>query len=663
MRGQIRIATIAAGLIAIAASALLSMRGDVFAAESESQLVVSPIAPHSGERIEIQYRPTVSSFGQAKRLVLRGRLRTAQNAMYSAGTIIKPLANLYRSEDGVFRGGFVLPDSVVYVAMVVEDSLANSVDDRDGRLWTVLVHGLDGKPTLDALSQRQNDYMGRSWEEAYTAAKLNVQLHPQYFVVWTSLEFFERALLGDAAADSLASSRRAMIDRLIRGDSSDAHTPTTELSAIVWRSYVNHDSSAFHYWYDRLRREAPHDPQVAQMATLRLAERYRSTAPRTLLDSLENLWAEVAPVYGPGALIISTGEQVARKLGDGKAYLRWVARESGQDSLFRTGVSLASFGPTREEGMGRIRAALRQSANDFVSERPLTLNETEYGRVLTDRRRELLAALGEALIAANKSREGLDTLSIAVRDGWNLQLLKSVASQELMLGDTTAAITVEAKIVVDPRTSRAHVDSISRLAVARLGATRWAEARANGRAQMVREVMNRALLRSVPGDPTVVNAAAEVQHLKVLTAGHPSVVVYWSRHCGAALEALPTIDLVGQALRDQGIAAYLIVDESPSAETAKFFGEHKVGMPVLYDSRRQVSSALRSFGTPAYYVLDGQGRIRFNQVEEVNDVLLQVAAIEADQGLTAAHPIRLNGVQGASRTGRRLRNEHQEITR
>lgn len=630
MNSLIRIATLAAGLFAIAAAAMLSMRGNVHAAENESQLVISPGAPHARERIQIRYRPDIASFARAKRLVLRGRLRTPQNAMYSGGTTVRTLANLDRAEDGVFRGGFILPDSVVYVAMVVEDSLATTVDDRNGRLWTVLVHGLDGKPTLDAVTQRQNDFMGRSWEEAYAAAKLNVELHPQYVVVWTALEFFERALLGDIAADSLAQSRHAMIDHLIRRDSSVAHTPSSELSAIVWRSYGNHDSSAFNYWYDRLRREAPHDPQVAQMATLRLAERYRRTAPQTLLDSLERLWAQVAPVYGPGVLLINTGEQVARKLGDGNSYLRWVDRESGQDSLFRTGVSLASFAPTRQEGMHRIRAALRQSAQDFASERPLPLNETEYRRVLADRRRELLAALGEALIADKKLREGLDTLSIAVKDGWNLQLLKSVVSQQLMLGDTNAALTTEARIVVDPRTSRAHADSVSRLALARLGPAQWAEILANAQKEMVREVMNGAQLRSVPGDPSVVNAAGEVKHLKALTAGRPSVVVYWSRHCGAALEALSAIDSVGQALHERGTAAYLIVDESPSAETAKFFREHKIGMPVLYDSKRELASALRNFGTPAYYVLDEQGRIRFNQVNEVNDVLLQVAAIEAE---------------------------------
>ncbi|MFN2602680.1 MAG: TlpA disulfide reductase family protein [Gemmatimonadaceae bacterium] len=629
MRSRIRTATIAVAFLTIAA-AVLAMRAVGFARENESRLVVSPIAPRVGEHIKIQYRPDVASFERAKRLILRGRLRTPQNAMYSSGTTVKTLAILDRGDDGVFRGGFVLPDSVVYVAMVVEDSLATVVDDRNGLLWAVSVHDVDGKPTLDALTQRQNDFMGRSWEEAYSAAKLNAQLHPQYVVVWNNLEFFERALLGDAAADSLAADRRAMIDLLIRGDSSAAQTPSTELSAIVWRSYVKHDSTAFKYWYDRLRREAPHDPQVAQMATVRLARQFQTTAPQTLLDSLERLWATVAPVSGPGNMIISTGRQVARNLGDDKAFLRWVERGSGEDSLFRTGVALASFAPTRENGMDRIRAALRQSPNDFAADRPLTLNNTEYRRVLADRRRELLAALGEALIAAHKPREGLDTLSLAVSDGWNVQLLRRVASQQMMLGDTSGALAVEAKISVDPRTSRAHVDSISRLAVARLGPNPWADARANAQKQMVREVMNDAQQRNIPGDPTVVNTAREVQHLKSLTAGHPSVVVYWSRHCGAALEALPTIDSVGQSLHRRGIAAYLIADEPPSAETAKFFREHMIKMPILYDSRMEVSSALRNFGTPAYYVLDEQGRIRFDQVDEVNDLLLQVAVIDAE---------------------------------
>jgi hypothetical protein len=627
--GRIRFAAIAAGLIVVAALAVFSTRGEIVAGESESQLVVSPATPHAGDRIEIEYRPAVLAFKDASHLVLRGRLRTPQGAMYRGATV-KRLGSLSRGADGVFRGAFVLPDSVVYVAMAVEDSSATTVDTRDGRVWTIMVHGPDGKPTLEAVSQRQDDFMGRSWEEAYAAAKLNVQLHPQSVAAWSDLEFFETALLGEHAADSLAATRRAMIDGLISRYRVGTDVPSSEISAIVWRSYVGHDTSALGYWYERLRREAPHDPQVAQIATVRLAKRYWEAAPRMLLDSLEILWSQVAPVYGPGNLIIIEGEQVSRQLRDGASYLRWVDRQPRRDTLFETGMSLSSFAPTRDEGMRRVRAALSQTPADLEWARPLALNEAEYQRVLSDRRRQLLAALGDALIAANKRREGLDTLSIAIKDGWDLQLLKRVASQRLALGDTTGSLTVEAKIVVDPRTSRAHADSVSRLAVSRLGSARWSDARSNAQDEMVREVMKHALLRTIRGDPTAVNAAGQGQQLKGLTAGQPSVVIYWSEHCVPALEALPAIDSTGRVLRDRGIPTYLVLDESPSAATAKFFREHKVGIPILYDSKRQVSAALRNFGTPAYYVLDEKGRIRFNYVSEVNDLLLQVAAIEAE---------------------------------
>jgi thiol-disulfide isomerase/thioredoxin len=124
------------------------------------------------------------------------------------------------------------------------------------------------------------------------------------------------------------------------------------------------------------------------------------------------------------------------------------------------------------------------------------------------------------------------------------------------------------------------------------------------------------------------NDAGQQQSLKESTAGKPSVIVYWSRHCGPALEALPAIDSVGRVLRSQSVSVYLVADEAPSAEIAGFFREHKIHIPVLYDSRKEINIALRNFGTPAYYILDGGGRVRFNHVQEVNDILLQIRAIQ-----------------------------------
>jgi len=333
-------------------------------------------------------------------------------------------------------------------------------------------------------------------------------------------------------------------------------------------------------------------------------------------------------VYGPGTYIITTGQQVARKVGDGKAYQRWVDRASGKDSLARTGVALAGFAPTREEGMRRIRGALNTPLVDLQRDRPLTASQSEYVRTIADRRRELLGGLGEALIAAGKRREGLDTLSIALSDGWDLQLMKRVAAQRLEAGDTTGWLKVEARISVDPRTARPHIDSTTRLAVSRLGTVYWSDARATAEREMVRETLSRSIMQTIRGDPTAVNDAGQRQSLKDSTAGKPSVIVYWSRHCGPALAALPAIDSVGRVLRSEGVPVYLVADEAPSTGTSSFFREHRIHIPVLYDSRKEINIALRNFGTPAYYVLDGSGRVRFKYTQEVNDILLQIRAIQ-----------------------------------
>jgi thiol-disulfide isomerase/thioredoxin len=628
--GLTRSVIIAAVLAGIVAMAILSTRSEIVAGESESVLLTTPGTPRAGDRVTVEYQPAVLSLVHADRLILRGRLRTSRDASYGRVSTSRTLDTLRRAPDGAFRGSFILPDSVVYAALVVEDFSGSTVDSRDGRIWTVLVHGRDGKPTSDALIQRENDFMGRSWDEAYASAKLNAWLHPGSVAAWSEIEFFERQLLGAHAADSLAETRRTMLDRLIDQYRTASNVPPDELGAIVWRTFMKKDTAAFEYWYARLVGEDPHHPQVAQLAGVRLSDRYWKTAPRTLLDSLEGLWVRVAPVYGPGGYVINVGQQVARKLGDGKAYLRWVDRAPGRDSLGRTGVALASFAPTREEGMRRIRAALERPAVELQAERPLTLNQSEFARMLADRRRELLAALGEALIAAKKPLEGLDTLSLAISDGWSLQLLKRVAAQRLEAGDTAGALELETKISVDPRTSQARIASITRLAVSRLGSAEWSHARTTAEREMVRETMSRSLLRTIRGNPGATNAAQQQQSLKELTEGKPSVLVYWSRHCGPALEALPAIDSVGRVLRKQGIPVYLVADEAPSPEMAEFFRAHKVGIPVLYDSRREVNTALRNFATPAFYVLDSQGRIRFNEVIEVNDLLLQIRAIQLD---------------------------------
>ena len=368
-RSLTRPVLVAAALLAVVALAIFSTRTNTVAAESESTLVITPAKPERGARVAVEYHPAILAFSHANRLTLRGRLRTARDNPYGGGTT-ESLSALSKDAEGVFRGAFVLPDSVVYVALAVEDSTAATVDSRDGRLWEVVVHDSNGTPGVEALGQRENDFMGRSWEEAYATARLNVRVHPKSLAAWSEVQFFERELLGDRAADSLAKTRSKMLVEITNRYRTSSDVSANELGTLVWWSYVDKDTAALAYWYARLANKDPHHPQVAQIAAAKLWHRYWDTAPRTLLDSLESLWSRVAPVYGPGTYIITSGQQVARKLGDGKSYQRWVDRSQGRDSLGRTGIALVTFAPTRDEGMRRIRAALN-SPPDPDANRPL----------------------------------------------------------------------------------------------------------------------------------------------------------------------------------------------------------------------------------------------------------------------------------------------------
>jgi hypothetical protein len=54
-------------------------------------------------------------------------------------------------------------------------------------------------------------------------------------------------------------------------------------------------------------------------------------------------------------------------------------------------------------------------------------------------------------------------------------------------------------------------------------------------------------------------------------------------------------------------------------------------MPVYSDSKEDAWKAFNNWGTPQYYVLDQQGRIRFEGVDMVDSVAqVQVLRMESD---------------------------------
>jgi len=630
-----------AGLLVAAAMvlAVVLRTPDLTATDGTSELRVVPALPKPGERLSVTYRPAPGLFPAAGELVLRARLRTSEDQMY-AGAVpsrqIRAVASLRRAADGSYQGSFTLPDEVVFASLAVEDAAAGQVDTNDDRLWEVLVHGPDQRPLFESLNQRANDMMGRSWEEGYASARRMTELYPDQFASWALREFFEKALFSDGGADSIVALYAPRLDALTSAARRQANLSTEDIGGLFFRAAsvvraagaTAADSAAARYWWDRIRREHPRHAQVAQHLAVSASEGLRAE-PRRLLDSLERLYPALAPLNGPGFNLVTVARQVATLLKDDAAIRRWNERglAGRADSTLRAAHQLAGLGSFRAEGMTALRGYLSAPPTTLISGRLLTEDSKGHHRRVEAARRRIYAGIGRGLLAEGNHRGALDTLGLAAQGVWDPALFQEVAAAYLAANDTARAVEVRARLAVDPRTPAATAQRFAAEGTARLGAAGWEQAMSTARREMHAMLLDRAVLDRVRGTPRVMTASGTVGTLSAATGRQPSVVIFWSRYCGYALEALPRIIEVGERLRRTGTPVMLIVAEGPSADLTRFFADRSMTLPVYHDVDGTATAGFANFGTPTYYVLDAEGRIRFNQVDGEAELLAQVAAL------------------------------------
>lgn len=139
------------------------------------------------------------------------------------------------------------------------------------------------------------------------------------------------------------------------------------------------------------------------------------------------------------------------------------------------------------------------------------------------------------------------------------------------------------------------------------------------------------MVRSLAGPARLRDSSGKVAELKQLSAGKPTVVVFWSRDCGAAIEALPALAKTIPRLRQGGTPVVFVVDEGPSAALTSYLKASRVSWPVYHDVDGTARRAFGNFGTPEYYVLDALGRIRFDYADGELELLSMVDALRADR--------------------------------
>lgn len=639
-RGRLWWGVAAASIIGITTVLFNAQADRLEAAARDSELELSPTAPRVGDTIRARYRPAPHLFAGTDSLVLRARFRRVYDPMYADAVPtaqVRPVAILRHTGAGEFTGSFAMPDSFVFASLVVEDVEAGQVDDRSGKPWEVLLHTRDGQPTFDALNQRANDMMGRSWEEAYATARQLTALYPDSLRSWTLREFFERALLGDSSAEPVTRASRSRFDSLVETARSRRALSSDDLGVIffrVWTTTMSRhtaaDSAELAYWWRRLRDEYPRHEQIAQRYAIDLG-RALAERPRALLDTLDRLYPTLAPLTGPGKNMSYTALNAADRLGDAAEYRTWLGRSlaGSPDSALRDALALSSRAKLRPEAMIELRALATQPPARLGVSRLLTETAAQYQQRVRDVRQGVLAALGRALVAEGHTRAGLDTLALATAGVWDVGLFHDVAAAQRLAGDTIAALSVEARLAVDPRTPADSVVALTRTGRKRLGAQAWDSLLFEARTTLRRLLLERTTNRPLRGAARLADAAGHRYSLSELTSGKPSVVMFWSRHCGPALEALPAIAEVIARLERGGTPVVFVLDEHPSAELSRFLALKHVRWPVYFDVSGSTKIAFANFGTPTYYVIDAAKQVRFDHADGEAEIIAQVDALKA----------------------------------
>ena len=613
-----RMRTVAAAVIFLAAGIGVLGRPPV-AEANKSELQFGTSTPAPSAEVSVTYIPS-ALLGDEESLILRARFRTSAGHAYTAQA-----GELIRDGDGTYRGVVQLPDSVVYAIFAVEDREAHRLDSNSQRGWDLLVHASDGRPRFDAMDQKARDLMGRNWEMAFEVARARAELYPEEMLSWKGLHFYERATLGAAGMDSLRDVHRAHLRRYHQQFAAEAELSGNDAGEMFWYARMVEDSSLVAYWRNRLLSEHPTHPLAVQQRTMELWMEYR-TDPERYLSAIERLWEEAGPAH---ELLMREGMETAQRLGSADAILRWANRSQGPYSEESFAEVLVRYPELREEGMRRLRSRIQRLEEGRDEDRDLFSTTAEYRRMNRIAMRPALAHLGEALIAGGETHAGLDTLTLALSGGWDPALFRRVANVRLSVGDTVGAVDVWAKVAVDPGTHSAFADTVQARAGQHFIPSRWTALVEAATDEMRERVLEGAVSLPARGSARVIDRDGRTHLLSELSGGTPAVIVFWSRFCGPAIEALPAIVRLSDRLRSEGVPLVLITGEAPSADFENFIAERGASLSIYHDTRQEAALAFNQWGTPEYFVLDPTGRIRFVQ-HSIGPVLRQVTVLRPE---------------------------------
>lgn len=606
------------------------------AALAPGELRFTPEAPASGARVSVRYAPPATLAGEAE-LVLRGHYRAHSDEMYNHtyndDIQNERIATLEPASRGTFTGGFVLPDSAVYAAFVVEDRAGQRLDADGGRLFELLMHADDGRPLFHALMQRANDFAGRNWMTAYESNRRAVELYPDSLDGWFRLRVLENLALGAAGTDSLAGWHRENLARIQTG-----YAERDSLSWETMRGIQNYaerlgDSSVALFWAQRI--DALPSTNPYQRSVVDTFFRWRGDRDaEAALRAYEESWPAAR---GQSTQIAEFALRVGIEAGDLAAVDRWTERtlEEGRSPRF-VADRLIDVPERGDRAVELVRESLFPSEPELVDlaahpGRPLGRTLSEYARIRAEARANALVTYSRFLERAGRLEAAIDTLEDAGATLPSADLHRRLGDMRLTLGDPASAARDFSVVAADPRTTGQGADSLATMVGLSPEDPGWRSLIETARMRLLGHASTDSV-RWTPQPSRVRDADGTRWSVAELVAGRPAVLVFWARSCGPCIAEIPEVARLRNRLEPQGIQVLSItVDDLPGPGMDEFIEARGVTYPVYYDLEREASNAFGVSAIPANFVLDSVGNVRFAYTE-INQVPIQLAALRRAEG-------------------------------
>ncbi|HEX6041842.1 redoxin domain-containing protein [Longimicrobium sp.] len=590
-------------------------------AQEGGEMRFQPESPRPGQAVEVAYRPG-TMLAHEERLVLRARLRTPndQDAYVGAiGAETGRVAEMARGADGWYRGTVRMADSVVLAVLAVESVDGERVDTHGQRGWELLMHGADGRPLAKALDQLARDLTERDATRGLATARERLRLYPDDPEGLGILRFFEGYVLGRDSAVAMDGIHRPEFTAMARALDARARVTGEQAGALARLARGMDDSAAAAHWTERLLRDDPLHPYAVEA---RAGAIMRAGTPAERLAALEALWNEAGPAHD---YLLQMGLRASLMARDADAARRWTERIERHIPVARgmLAQTFAEMPPLRAEAVRLLRARLDELLAARDGDRDLFRTVSLQRDLDDEQAATLLVALAQAHLADGERDAALHALAEAGARGWEPARLRAAAGMQLTAGDTTGAVWALARVAADPGAPPAFADSAAVLLGRHFDAAAWArqvtDARTALRARVVRARVDRAL----PADLRVTDVAGGSVALGERFAAAPATVVFfWRSTCPYSRQALPQV----RALVERGIPVVAITDQEASPELGAYLERERFAAPVLIDTRRASHAAFGSSATPQFFVVDANGRVRF-EFSALGELPRQVAAV------------------------------------